>query len=256
MYKLSLIASVILLTSCSSKSKTDVASANLNGKVKSIRSVTYSTRMVNGKMGEKHLLTQDHIEYNEEGYHTYSRYDVPDYRYSEIYTFDQKGNPKTLTNIDVEDTLVSHSKLEMDGKRVIQENWFDSRGTQELSYKNEYKKGLLVKVSSYNGKGDLLSFRTYGYDINKNKIEIGYFDSLERPVNLVLRQFDARGLNMASERYKFDQNSERHLVSSSVSSYHNFDDKENWRVCRTSTTRTRDSSVTYRVIEREILYYD
>lgn len=282
---LTIVTFSFLIGSCSiGKKENDWTELKLNGKVKSIKEISYEAvyrfgEIAKGKkkgipnsyINDKYLLFNqkgnkiEEIEYKSDGSIKSKRlYNYDDKNYligknsnksdgsnfsKSTYTYNEKG--KLIENIT--DSLDFRTKtiFKYDNRNnLIDKSWYSKNGSLSGKYTYKYNtKDYKTEKNSYSREGNLKSNKKYKYDSKNNLVEENKYDSKGSHSRRTRYTYNEKGYLIEVKSYHSDGS----IALNYIYKYNDkidFDKKDNW----IRKLMLIDDIPEY-IIEREIIYF-
>lgn len=248
-----LMFGLIVFIGCKSGSqlKNDLYFDNLNGDIKSVKTIKYNA--VDNLGG---ITIEGENQYIEK----------------KITKYNIKGNIVEFTNFKP-DNIIQNKLVNYHNKEgfIIESKMYNSKG--RLSYKTnkiKYSKGRIIESTDYDSSGELLSITKYKRDNNGNMLEVTSYNPEGNPLARIVSKYDNTGNRIEEisiineifqykyilkydsvenviEKIEYDKNGLK--IATETFSYE-IDNHGNWirRV-------TFEDSIPKYIIKREIEYY-
>jgi len=231
---------ILFFVGCKSeKTENDLTKANLKGKVKSVKEISYYTKDKFGEAIKDEKYQQIEFYFNEQGYitekternfktsgYSFSSYKketlkynqqnniVEKYIYNDVlgettsiitYQYDENENLIEEKQSDENGKLWSRSIFKYDkNNNQIEYERYNYFSDEELSYKYVYKydeKGNKTEENIYNSDGELESKSIYKYDNRGNKIEENNYSSNGKLEEKFIYKYDNKGNKTEENKY-------------------------------------------------------
>lgn len=227
----SLLFCLILFASCSVEQKNALKEMDLNGKVKSLKKITYNAVMKFGKIEKVNIQTQDQARlfYSEFDFISYYNGDYYEIFFNQngniveknfynqdsslitkmIYEYNDKGNLIRRNNYDSDGSLnkILICKNDNNGNIIEQSSFFpdSSGGVKKLFFKRD-SKGNIIKKEKFDSNGNITEKYTFKYDSTGNIIAGEKYISEDSLKTKWQNQFDEKGniVNWNWIEYKSD----------------------------------------------------
>ena len=250
MKKLILLLFIPLVFSCSDDKKNDLDELKLNGKVKSLKEITYSAVEKFGEPVKNTFLNENEYLFEKNGNIAEIRYEFEfqeGFSYKNIY--EDNGNLIERNQYKNSGELEVKFKFKYDDNgNMIQYNQYNKDGDLEHIGKNKFDEaGNWIEQNYYDNDGELKSNWKNKYDDDGNMIEQKEFNKNGELESNRKIKYDDKG-NMVYES-RYDENGE--LEYGTEYEYKEFDREKNW-VKRIGYEDGKATEIT----EREIEYYD
>lgn len=215
---LTVLSFIVLLFSCTNKTESDLQKAELKGKIKAIREISYEAfgtadTLVKGNIIDNQGAENSYTLYNEQGnivslikydkdnavkykwrfYYdkkgkrqiSAKRYEAKDFEEdSTSYVYDKKGNPIEYIHYSSDGKIKTRSVSKFNKKgNMIEEKVFDEKNLLKKSSKFRYKKTKLVEGKSFDSEGKLLIRSIYSYDKKGNMLSMTMVDGENNPIS-------------------------------------------------------------------------
>jgi len=217
-----------LLFSCTTKRENDLQRAELKGKIKAIREISYNAignadTLVKGDIIDEQGAENYYTRYNEQGniislikydkdnavkykwrFHydkkgrrqiSAKRYEAQDFEEdSTSYVYDKKGNPIEYIHYSSDGKIKTRSVSKFNKKgNMIEEKVFDEKNLLKKSSKFRYKKNKLIEGQSFDSSGKLLIRSLYSYDKKGNMQKMTMADGKNNPISQGIYSYNKDG---------------------------------------------------------------
>jgi hypothetical protein len=246
------IGSLLLLqvTNVIGQKTNDLWEENLNGKIKSIKEITYSVTKSNGKIIKNDLLISKTSLYNIKGFKMEESIYKPDssWNVKSKYYHDKNGylteeinfypNPSYGPN-----TIRRIYQIDSHGKK-IEEKCYDEEGMIGNTISTYDKNGLLIEETDY-FYGFLNKKTFYIYVHNGKIIAVNHFNPKGKFQKKVIYKFDKFGNRIIMKEYNSDEK-----LNNSFTFKYKLDKMNNW----INRIEYKNKQITT-IIEKQIEYY-
>lgn len=251
-----LILPTVLFSCSDSNRETDRDKIGLFGNVQKLVERTYRASVVADTWAQVNVLSTNEFFYNKEGYVTEWKYEVPAYRYTEHYTYDDMGNPLSVFISDPMDTATSHCKVSLnDDGEIIEEVWFDKNGDLEFRYLNSYnEKGQVIETKAFNDEDSLRTIRRFTYNGKGLQDTVYSYDPDNELQQYTVKEFEGKWLK-SSYSYvpKLDLENDLGIVNNST--FVEKDKEGNWIKAHMTTINKHKKDTVHRILDRDVIYY-
>jgi len=262
--------------------KTDWERDGLNGKVKSLKTVSYTATIDSGQLRKGEIIEDKWgfnntlIKINEKGnwteYSSYKpdgenirleivKYDSEgnpferrDYNYGNIarrweFTADKNGNIIKALSFDTNDNLTAKSFYRFDENNYqIEANYYNANDSLiSKSISNYDENGNLIESINYGSDRSITTKTLYKYDSLRNNAERTIYGFDENLIEKTIYEYNEKKLVTETNTFKTIDNSN----SKTTYEYKKYDAKDNW----VKRVEYKDS-VVVKITERQIEYYD
>jgi hypothetical protein len=281
------LVSSILLIGCSTieRKENDLKELNLNGKVKSVREISYKAiynlgEIIKGERQREQKFDWDKyilfdtvgnkiekyfyyssgslyikytFEYNNKGILTgISKFNSDStLNRSSVYKYDDNENLIEINRYKPDKSLDKKSIYKYDDNRnLIEENEYKSDGSLDVRKTYKYdSNGDLIKSEAYHSKEFLSKLNKksiYKYDNNGNKIEENTYNFNDSLIEESIYEFDENRNLIKLKRYDYEEG-----LDLSKTYRYEYDNNKNW-----INKIVFHKEVPKYILEREIEYYD
>lgn len=217
-----------LLFSCTTKRENDLQRAELKGKIKAIREISYNAignadTLVKGDIIDEQGAENYYTRYNEQGniislikydkdnavkYKWRFHYDKKGRRQisakcyeaqdieedSTSYVYDKKGNPVEYIHYTTDGKIKFRTVSKFNKKgNMVEEKVFDDKNLLKKSSKFRYKKNKLIEGQSFDSSGKLLIRSLYSYDKKGNMQKMTMADGKNNPISQGIYSYNKDG---------------------------------------------------------------